>query len=45
MTCDFKGKISDKGFHLGVCKECIRRIKSDWADNKHVPVVSNDKPL
>jgi len=45
MICDYKGKIKDKGYHLGVCKECVRRIKTAWPDNKDIPVISDDKPV
>lgn len=45
MICDYKGTIKTKGFHLGVCKECVRRIKVDWPDGKDIPVVSDNKPL
>ena len=44
MTCDYKGKVKEKGSHLGICKECIRRIKMTWPDGKDVVVVSDESP-
>jgi hypothetical protein len=41
MICDYKGKVKQKGDHLGVCKECVRRIKTSWPDAKDVVVVSD----
>lgn len=45
MICDHKCKVKAKGFHLGICKDCVRRIKVDWPVGKDVPVVTDDKPL
>lgn len=45
MICDYKGSIKTKGFHLGICKECVRRIKVSWPVGKDVAVVTDDKPM
>ena len=42
MICDYKGKVGAKGHHLGICKECVRRIKTSWPEEKDVVVVSDE---
>ena len=44
MLCDYKAKVKDKGYHLGICKNCVRRIKVDWPEKKDVIVTSESKP-
>ncbi len=43
MICDYRGVVKEKGYHLGICKECIRRIKMTWPDGKDVIVVSDEQ--
>jgi len=45
MICDYKGTVKEKGYHLGICKECVRRIKMDWPEDKDVPVVTDESPI
>ena len=44
MLCNKQIKINTKGYHMGVCKNCVRLIKKDWPE-KNVVVVTDDKPL
>ncbi len=45
MICDYKGSVKEKGYHLGICKDCVRRIKQSWPDEKNVIVVSDEQPI
>ena len=45
MICDYKNKLKEKGYHLGICKDCVRRIKTAWPDKKDVVVVTDTKPV
>jgi hypothetical protein len=42
MICDYNCTVNQKGQHLGLCKECIRRVKVDWPEGKDVVVVTDD---
>ena len=44
MLCNTKSKIITKGYHLGICKSCVKLIKQSWPE-KNVVVVTDDKPL
>ncbi len=44
MLCNKQMKITTKGYHMGVCKECVKLIKKDWPE-KNVVVVTDVKPL
>jgi len=45
MLCEYKAKVKEKGYHIGICKKCVRVIKVDWPDNKDVIVTSDDQPM
>lgn len=45
MLCDYKARVKEKGYHLGICKDCVRRIKVDWPVGKDVIITSTDKPV
>jgi len=45
MLCDNKSDMRSKGFHLGICKECVRRIKVSWPTGKDIAIVTDSKPI
>jgi hypothetical protein len=45
MLCDYKAKVKTKGYHLGICKNCVRRIKVDWPERKDIIVTSDNKAV
>jgi hypothetical protein len=45
MICDKKKVKKDGGYHLGVCKECIKTIKESWDDGKDTILISDDTPV
>lgn len=45
MLCDYKARVKEKGEHLGICKDCVRRIKVDWPEDKDVIVTSDDEAV
>jgi endogenous inhibitor of DNA gyrase (YacG/DUF329 family) len=45
MVCDKKKTKKEQGYHIGICKECVKVIKETWADGKDAIVISDDSPL
>ena len=45
MLCNYKAKIRTKGYHLGICKNCVRIIKTTWPNKKDIIVTSDNKAV
>ncbi len=45
MLCNYKAKIRERGYHLGVCSNCVRIIRNTWPNGKDVVVTSDDKAI